>query len=362
MNRKWLAAIGIYVAALLVCIVAIYLIPSLRGILDKTYVAEIGSLDITDKVSAYIVRDETVYVAGKDCKVNRLAEANRLVKAGTRVAELTPTGDDSAGGAEDQEDISARFVSIMRELGDSVVSTSSGHCKDAGYVSYYVDGAEAAFSTDKLIDLKMDDYEKLKGYRAVETSAHKCSKGEPVFKIVRNSKWYLVFYLDNDAAAKYHVGSYVYLNVGEDQVRVQVSDVANGDGTSRVTLKCKSFFDGFLEKRTLNTVVTVASAEGLMLDDSSIVLTSDGQKGVFVKNKLGEHVFRPISVKADDGKRCVVYSDIYVDAEGNFVETLKTYDEIVAQPNEEDLKSKDAAMLMETLEEEDEDGSALKAE
>jgi hypothetical protein len=94
-----------------------------------------------------------------------------------------------------------------------------------------------------------------------------------------------------------------------------------------------------------------------MLEDSSIVITSDGQKGVFIKNKLGEHVFRPIAVKADDGRKCVVYSDIYVDAEGNFVETLKTYDEIVAQPTDEDLKSKKAVMLEDKLKEESEDES-----
>ena len=74
-----------------------------------------------------------------------------------------------------------------------------------------------------------------------------------------------------------------------------------------------------------------------MLDDSSIVTAPDGMRGVFVKNKLGEHVFKPVSAKADDGKKCVVFSDIYVDADGNFVETIRTYDEIVAEPTEEDI-------------------------
>ena len=60
------------------------------------------------------------------------------------------------------------------------------------------------------------------------------------------------------------------------------------------------------------------------------------QKGVLVKNKLGEHVFKPVSIKTDDGERCVAFSDIYVDENGNFVETIKTYDEIVAEPTDEE--------------------------
>ena len=117
------------------------------------------------------------------------------------------------------------------------------------------------------------------------------------------------------------------------------SRVDSGTKTSKIALSCKSFFDGFFEMRELDTTVTFVSAEGLVLEDSSIVEAPDGRRGVFVKNKLGEHVFKPIRAKADDGTKCVVFADIYVDAEGNFVETIKTYDEIIAEPTEDDLAS-----------------------
>ena len=41
----------------------------------------------------------------------------------------------------------------------------------------------------------------------------------------------------------------------------------------------------------------------------------------------------------DDGTKCVVYSDIYVDDEGNYVETIGTYDEVIAEPSAEDIAS-----------------------
>ena len=60
MKKKWITAIIVYAALLTACIVVVYAVPSVKGILEKTYVTEYGKIDIADKVSAYIVRDETV--------------------------------------------------------------------------------------------------------------------------------------------------------------------------------------------------------------------------------------------------------------------------------------------------------------
>lgn len=359
MSKKWLAALGIYVGLIIVCIIAVYAVPSLKGMLDRTYVAENGTLDITDKVSAYIVRDETVYLADKSGSVNRLAEADKLVKAGTRIIEITEEEKDASIklGDSGSDDISTRYIAVVDELGDAAVTTGSGKCKTAGYISYYVDGAEAALGTDRLADLDRSDLEAYSARSGVETPNRSCTKGEPVFKVVNNSKWYLVFYIDNEAADKYNEGSYVSIDVNGEAIRTQVNGVYKGDETAKVILTCKSFFDGFLEERRLDTVVTLASAEGLKLRDSSIVKDSDGRKGVFIKNKIGKHVFKPIALKADDGENSVAYSDIFVDEGGNFVETISTYDEIVEQPTEEDLKSIGAAADKEIDEEADGSGS-----
>lgn len=345
MSKKWLAAIGIYAGLVLICLVAVYAVPSLKGMLDRTYVAENGKLDITDRVSAYIVRDETVYVAGKSGAINRLAETDKLVKAGTRIIELTEEEKDTSIKLSDSgsRDISTRYVAIVDELDDSVIATDSGKCKNAGYVSYYVDGAETALGTDRLADLNRSDLETYSAYSGVETPKRSCTKGEPVFKVVNNSKWYLVFYIDNEASDKYYEGSYVNIDVNGEPIRVQVSGVYKGDESAKVILTCKTFFDGFLEERKLDTVVTVASAEGLKLRDSSIVKDSEGRRGVFIKNKIGKHIFKPVALKADDGDNSVAYSDIFVDEGGNFVETIRTYDEIVEHPTDEDLKSIGAA-------------------
>ena len=356
MKKKWISAFIVYGVLLAACLIVVYVVPSVRGMLETTYVTEYGKIDITDEVSAYIVRDETVYVAAQDSEIKRSAKTDKLIKAKTRIVKLTPIVDEKAEAAKEAgpdadqaaaeaaaeangeapDNISRKYTKIIDELAGDVHSSEKGISQEAGYISYKIDGAESSLSTENIDILGKGDYEKLTSMKAVETPDRKCGKGDPIFKVIHNSKWYLVFYIDNKAGEKYYEGRTVTADINGQQVPVRVVGAQAGKKETKVILSCKTFFEGFSEMRTMDTTVTAASAEGLVLQDSSIVRKGE-QPGVFVKNKLGEHRFKPISIKADDGERCVVYSDIYVDADGNYVETLKTYDEIVAEPTEEEI-------------------------
>lgn len=348
--KKWLIAIVVYIGLIAVCCIAIYAVPFLGDKLERTYIAEYGSVDVTDEVSAFIVRDEKVYAASQPSRIKRLAEDGKLIIGNTKVVELTP--DESAIKAEEEAAsegknkgksgkglTQGRYTDIMSELGDAVGTTEDGSSKNAGYVSYHVDGAEAKLSTNAVDELSYEDFRELTGRRALATPKTKCGTGYPVFKVVRNGKWYLVYYISNEEAEKYYPGDTVTVELDGQEVSAKISDVQEGKKQSKVVLSCKSFFDGFLEIRNIDTTVTVESAEGLRLEDQSIVEAPDGKRGVFVKDKLGNHVFTPVKVKADDGKRCVAYSDIYMDENGNYVETIGTYDEIIANPSDDDIKS-----------------------
>ena len=427
-NKKWIAAFLVYVGLVALCCIALYVVPSVVGMFERTYIAEQGKIDVADEVSAFIVRDEIVYAASRKSDINRLAESGDLVKAGTKVIELTPVDDNlidfGTDDAADEEDAAAdtkdktadtkdkdaeakdktadtkdkdakaedkaadtkdknaeaedkkadnktekkdtegkdaakdenegteaieqdaklglqgsRYSGIMKDLGDTYKVTENGTTGTAGFVSYTVDGAEARLSTKAIESLDRSDLKDLTGRKQVKTPSKSCGKDYPVYKIVCNKKWYLVYYLKKDDAAKYAAGDTVYIEVNDENVPVTVKDVREEGKNTRITLTCKTFYDGFIDTRTLDTKVTVESAEGLVLEDGSIVEAPDGKRGVFVVNKLGEHVFTPIRAKADDGTKCVVYSDIYVDDEGNYVETIGTYDEVIATPSDDDIAS-----------------------
>ena len=111
MKKKWIAAIAIYAALFAICVIALYAVPSVRGMLERTYAAEFGTIDVKDEVSAFIVRDETVYVAKQPSLINRLADPDRLVKANSRVVELTP---DKAAIESEAARITAAGAALIR--------------------------------------------------------------------------------------------------------------------------------------------------------------------------------------------------------------------------------------------------------
>ena len=184
-SRKWIVAFLVYIGLIAICCIAVYAVPSVKGILERTYIAEYGKVDVKDEVSAFIVRDETVYVAKRAAKIERVADANKLVKAGARVVKLTSednaeaeaaaeadamTEAEAAEAAKAAEEAQAaeggvaetaegeavpeetvesieegtnpgRYTRVMSELEDAAVLTEDGIAREAGYVSYYVDGA-----------------------------------------------------------------------------------------------------------------------------------------------------------------------------------------------------------------------------
>ena len=109
-NKKWIVAFLVYVGLVALCCIALYVVPSVIGMFERTYIAEHGKIDVADEVSAFIVRDERVYAASQKSNIKRIADSNTLVKAGTRIIELTPTDevlDLNFDDAEEEEDAAA---------------------------------------------------------------------------------------------------------------------------------------------------------------------------------------------------------------------------------------------------------------
>ena len=327
MKKKWFWLI-IYLAAIVVCIVLIYAVPKLMGALAGTYVVEPGKIELSQDVEAYIVRNEVVYVADRDGTVKRQAEESKLVRAGNQIVSISGAG---------REETDQTYERIKIQLGEAALTAADGYTGSAGYVSYKVDGAEATLTPAGLETTKKAAYEEKSGAEAVSTAKGKSQKGDPVFKIVANGDWWLVFYTDNEHAKAYTQDMNVQITIGDETVKAYVYSVKNGKQTSRITLCCSVFVKDYLTLRRVKAKVTTASAEGLIIQNQSIV-EKDGHKGVLVKNKYGKNVFKRIGIKADDGTKSAVCEDIFMDETDNYVETIRVYDEIVTSPDEKDIK------------------------
>lgn len=327
MKKKW-TWILVYVIALVACMVCIYVVPSLAGLLENTYIVEHGSIEQSEDYKACVVRNETVYVAEKAASVNRLCKKDILVRSGTAVVEL------SGSGNEEQD---AKYEQILSALGESKQS-SSGAAGVAGYVSYSVDGTEAKLTYDNIFKLSESKIKEYQEASLAKTASGKCAKGEPIFKITENGDWWLVFFTDKEDAKNYTEGALLDVEINGELVPAYVDSVKNSKkGQSRIVLSCNTFVENYLTMRSADIKVVMASAEGLLVNNSSIV-EKDGHKGVLIKDKLGKSVFKRIGILADNGEVSAVSEDVFMDEKGNFVETIDVYDEIVSSPSKSDIE------------------------
>lgn len=307
----------------------IYVIPSVRGMLVSTYLAEQGEISLTDEVEAYVVRDERVYVAGKSANVKHIADSSKLYKAGTRVVEMTGEGVPSSGQV---------YTQILASLEGKVKETEEGYTKYAGYIVYKVDGLERKLKPNKVKKLTHEELEDASSVVMKKTAAGDCAKGDPIFKVVKNGKYYLICFIDNDEAERYYEGQTVTVTVDDQNISAKVTAVQKDEIETKIVLKCGMMYENYLTDRKVDITITTAGAKGLKIEDKSI-FEKNGQKGVLVKNKIGEYVFKPVCIKADDGEYCIVYQDIYMDENSNFVETISIYDEVIAKPSEKDIEN-----------------------
>lgn len=322
----------VYGAVAVILAVIIYLVPSIKNIMESTYVLEEGDLEIYDDVSGVVVRNETVYVSAEASSINRLSDEALLVKVGANVVELSGSGNEEAA---------TKYDDILSSLGDSVVQTS-GSTTMGGYVVYDVDGLESALKEDTLSDIDESTISSAQSSSTVETQSSKCAAGEPLFKIVENGDYWLVFFIDSDDAEKYTVGREVTLDFegsesGTD-IRAFVKSVEEQDDKTKIVIWSNEFFDDYLTLRGAEVKVTTASVSGLIIKNSSIVEIDD-QQGVIVKDKLGDNYFMPIKIKATNGDESAIYADIYTDENSEFVETVSIYDEVLRSPSQEDIEA-----------------------
>ncbi|HKK95039.1 MAG TPA: HlyD family efflux transporter periplasmic adaptor subunit [Anaerovoracaceae bacterium] len=311
----------IYIAVVAALAIIIYLIPSLVGMLEKTYIAEYGALSVTEETQVLLVRNEEVYVANKSGQINRLMEEGELLKQGTKVIEIEGLG---------LEEATKQYTQAINRLGDSTISNPMHTNKKAGVVTYHFDGYESTITPETMFKLEKADIVNI-NLATVFPIKEKVYKKEPVFKIVDNGGWYIVFFTDESRKNLYSEGDTLTVRFQSGNVDCDVYQNDEVNGFRRIILSCNRYYKNAAFERIQEVEILISNEIGVIVDNSSI-LEIDGQKGVYLKNKLDENVFKPIKIIATDNEQSVLYSKYYNGDDGMLVETIEPYDEVVKSP------------------------------
>ncbi|MCQ4637903.1 hypothetical protein NE619_14300 [Anaerovorax odorimutans] len=322
-NRK---PIYIFVLALIILYVVIYIIPKVTGIFETTEVLKAGTLQVTEEATCYFVRGETVYEAGSAGSLDYLIDEGIHIRKGTKVVKLTEDKEKSDKSAEDKSD----YKDIITRLSDNVVRTADCKAQSSGILSYYADGYENYFSPATMDELKYEKVQDLK-IEAEDTKRKSTLKREPLFKICDNDNWYLVCWVEAASVAKYEAGNTVTIQLPEGDVEATVKSVAEDGELWRVIFRSNRYYKAFAKSRIEEATIVSRDYSGLIAKSSSIT-TKGGKPGVRVRQTSGEYTFVPIKVIASDGEYSVLQDVSFIDENGDSVNTVNVYDEILKNP------------------------------
>lgn len=288
----------VFVLLFIALYIIIYIVPTVFDIFKQTYIAEYGTLEVKEDVKCVFVRDEAVYKASSGGAVERTAERGDLLRGGNAV--VTAAG----------KVYTAEF---------------------SGVVSYYYDGYESKLSSETMGELTKDfmsEYEKTQS-GVTEMASGTVESGQPLFKLIDSGQWYLVCWMSPEKSEIFKEGREVIVQSKEGkEVSMTVRSIKEQGEDVQIILTCNRSYGDFDKYRIQNCTIIASRHSGILLKDDSIV-EEDGQKGVYVVDKFGGENFVPVHILSSQDGKTVVEKNFFHDAEGNRIETIQTYSEVV---------------------------------
>lgn len=315
--------IYIFLAALIILYFIIYIVPGLTGALKKTEVLEYGNMQVTDDVTAYFVRDETVFASKKAGNVNYLIEDDGLVKKGTRIllVDGVAPGDDYTDPAKG---ISSKLGKHLQPL-DAMISPVGG------IVSYYVDGNEGALTPTNMEKISFKKVNKMTGepHNLVRTQT---AKNMALYKICNHHEWYILMWVKEGSIVNYSNNKQVTVKLPNGEVKAYVKNILDDGDKWRVILRCNRDYKELGKSRAVKASVVTADYSGLFVDNQCLTTDEKKRVGVYVRGKDGSFGFKPVKSLASDGKQTMVAMSYYYDENGKRVDTVDIYDEVLKNP------------------------------
>lgn len=319
MTNKQKIAGTLFLLAILILYVIIYVIPGVTGALKKTEIINAGELKVTDRITCYFVRNEKVYLSDRSGDINYYYEDGAHVRRGTKILDIQRK---NMGEANND------YEEIMEALGSAASKQENNVTSFNGIVSYYIDGYEDYFTPDKMPGLKYKEVSKL-GIKQINLTRKETFVNEPIYKICENSNWYIIGWVEDGNVSKYIVGEGVEIELPEGVISGEIENIIEDEDRWMIIMKTDMYYAEFGKTRSTEATIITANATGIIVKNESITTDENGIIGVYIKKKNKDYEFKPIKVINTDGKISAVEVSFFYDEDGNEVETVNVYDEIL---------------------------------
>lgn len=201
---------------------------------------------------------------------------------------------------------------------------------ESGIVTFNSDGLESALTIEKIYNI---NYEAVIESEVATKSltSNRITAGNPVYKIVDNSAWFLVSIIEIDDLNLYERNQKLVVDIDGQSLNGVIADVFPSGTKGALIIKLTEQYSEFYRKRFVDAQIIRDNYQGLKIENSSIV-ENDGIIGVYVLGLNNKAVFKPITILGKDDKYSVIKDGyIYIDEDGERVrkKTVDLTDSVV---------------------------------
>lgn len=303
--------------------IVIYAVPGILDAFTKTFVASYDTFQVTDEADFYIVRDESVYLAGNEGELNYYFEQGEMVRKDTQILKVHPSQVPEAYKPDVYKDLRA-------DLGQGAKVQGSYLAEASGIISYYIDGYEYFFRPENLEGITYENIPK-NLREPVNLSREYTLTEEPLYKVTRYHKWYLLSFVKPDSIGKYEIGKTVTLYLPKGDIRGEIAEITPSGERYKIVISTNMYYPDFSVTRKVGAVVLSSDYKGILVPNDSITM-NEGKTGVYIINKRKQKVFTEIKVLASDGTTSCIAVESFINQDGKKVDTVDIYDTIVRRP------------------------------
>ena len=336
LSAKTKRAIFIYIIIFAILYVVVEVLPKVTNLFESTEVLEVGNLALTCETTGYLLKDEYVCIADESGKISYTEDVGTVVKKGHKLCDVAAKS--SNNDSEDSDKSDNRYSKYIERLGKAENVTSSYKAPISGVYSQTIDGYEGLFTPDRMKTVKKSKVEGL-DYDSADLNRSSINKGEPVYKVSGDDKWYVLCWVSNKDAKNYKDGESVTLKLSDGDVAAKVYYTNKENDCTRIIFCLDVYYENFTSTRKTDMTIVASADEGLIVSNSCIV-KKDGKKGVYVVDKNGRYKFTRIKVISSDDKNSVLEDTSFYD-DGNQIYTVNVYDKVLKHPEsalKKDLK------------------------
>ncbi len=330
LSKKTKKAICIYLAVLLLLYIVVQLLPKVTDVFETTQILRPGTLKLSYETKGYFIKDESVGIASESGDIQYLVSVGTAVKKGHPIISVA---------SENEKEQKARFSKYTERLEGFDGLSEEYDAPISGVFSLTIDGYEDYFTPENMDKIKREKVESL-SYDSANLERNSVIKGEPIYKVSADDRWFVLCWVDSKTAEAYSEGTKVSLELPEGTVDASVYSVEKDGDDCKVIFYLDLYYKAFCESRAEDMSIVTSDNEGLIVYNKCIV-EKNGNKGVYVKNKNGDYVFTRVKVISSDDKESVIEDVTFTDDEGNQVYTVDVYDEVLKHPKsvlEKELK------------------------